>query len=275
MDQATIFHTVLSLVPVGYLVDVAALCGVCAAVMPWLPLPGSAQSPYGRFYAVLNLAAQNFRNVANLAQPGRAAVSCDPACGKEARACPAAPPEGRDGGTRRDTPPVLGLAVAGMLLAGGLALSGCGMPGGTVAIDAAELAADAGAVAFAAEAIEAVPGLAAHLTADQAVSVQQALAQIRAVTAEINAASAGAASAGTIALETGKGWASALVSAFRTMLAIAAPVVASCAPAVAPYIQTAEQIIPVLEQVAGLTQAVPMRGSVPAAAIRAALYRGP
>lgn len=69
MDPTTILAWLLGVIPVQDLIYLAALCGVCAAVMPWLPVPASKTSAYGRVYATLNLLAQNFRNVANRAQP--------------------------------------------------------------------------------------------------------------------------------------------------------------------------------------------------------------
>jgi hypothetical protein len=244
MDPTTIFHMILTVVPARYLVDVAALCGVSAAVMPWLPVPARAQSAYGRLYATLNVTAQNFRNVANAMQPGNKG----------------------SGSSGPGTP----VAVA-LLFGLGVMASACTTTGGTTAIDTAELAADAGAVDFAAQAIEAIPGLSAHLTAAQTAQVNDALAQIKTITAQINAASGGA-----IDIRTGQGWASALASEFQTILGIATPIVSAFAPEVGVYIQTAEQIIPLIEAAVGVTPAgVSVSvGARPAAQVRAALYRG-
>ncbi|GBQ29817.1 hypothetical protein HLH34_09470 [Gluconacetobacter azotocaptans] len=241
MDPATLFPTLLAIVPVRYLIDVAAVCGVCAAVMPWLPVPARAASAYGRVYALLNIAAQNFRNVTNLARPGK-------------------------GGSGSSGTPMAGMA----LLAGlGLSLSACTTVGGTTAIDTAELNADAGAIAFAAEAIEAIPGLSSHLSPDQVARVNAALGRIKDISAQIDAASGGA-----IDIDTGKGWASALASEFQTILTIATPIVSAFAPGVGAYIQTAGQIIPLLLQAVGLTPAsVSVTPDTPSA-VRAALYRG-
>ncbi|MBB2156870.1 hypothetical protein HLH33_11205 [Gluconacetobacter diazotrophicus] len=257
MDPTTVFRTLLAAVPGRYLVDVAALCGVCAAVMPWLPVPGRAGSAYGRLYVVLNVVAQNFRNVTNMVQPGQVSASR-----------PGSAP-GAEGGRRL---PPLGLAL---LLGGGMALSGCTAGTGGVRIDTAELNADAGAIAFAAQAIESVPALSSHLSADQVAEVNAALTRIKEITAQINAASGG-----TIDIQTGKDWASSLASEFQTILTIAAPVVSAFAPGVGTYIQTAEQIIPLIEAAVGLAPASmagvggarPGGGDAPA--LRAALYRG-
>ncbi len=65
----------LSAIPPRDLIYLAALCGLCAALMPWLPAPASSTSLYGRVYAVINLLAQNFRNAANQATASAAAQS--------------------------------------------------------------------------------------------------------------------------------------------------------------------------------------------------------
>lgn len=243
MDSMTIFQTLIAMVPVQDVIYVAALCGVCAAVMPWLPVPASAGSAYGRTYGLLNLLAQNFRNVTNRTTPG------------------AAP--GKEGGGKPMVLLALGLGVA-------MTLGACTTIGGTSSIDTAELAADAGAIDFAAQAIEAIPTLSSRLSADQVAQVNAALARIRTVTAQINAVSGG-----TIAIDTGKGWASALAGDFQTILTIAGTVASALDPAVAGYIATAEQIIPLIEAAVGVTPAsvsVVAVGDAPA--VRAALYRG-
>ncbi|GBQ90443.1 hypothetical protein AA13595_2894 [Gluconacetobacter johannae DSM 13595] len=247
MDPMTVFQSFLTIVPVQYLIDVAAVCGVCAALMPWLPVPARAASAYGRVYALLNIAAQNFRNVANLARPGKGGSGAS----------------GSGAGT-----PLAGMAL---LVGLGLSMSACATTGGTTTIDTAELNADAGAVAFAAEAIEAIPGLSSHLGADQVAQVNAALERIKTITAQINAASGGA-----IDIDTGKGWASSLASEFQTILTIATPIVSAFAPGVGAYVQTAGQIIPLLLQAVGLTPAAMSAGpgAPPAPAVRAAIYRG-
>ncbi len=257
MDSMAIFQTLISVVPVQDVVYVAALCGVCAALMPWLPVPASAGSVYGRVYLALNLLAQNFRNVANRTKPGSA--------------------PGKDGG---DGPAImlllgLGTATATVMAMG---LGACTVAGGTASIDTAELAADAGAIDFAAQAIEAIPGLSAHLSADQVARVNEALGRIRTVTAQINAASGGA-----IDIETGRGWGVALAGAFQSILTVAGTVASALDPAVAGYITTAGQIIPLIEAAVGLTpgtvtatamatMTATAAGDAPA--VRAALYRG-
>ncbi|MBB2200682.1 hypothetical protein [Gluconacetobacter tumulisoli] len=250
MDPMTVFQTLLTIMPVQYLVDVAAICGVCAAAMPWLPVPASARSAYGRAYAILNALAQNFRNVTNLARPGTGG-----------------PGTGEPGASGRGRP----LAGVALLAAVGLSVSACTTTGSGTVINTAELNADAGAIAFAAEAIESIPTLSAHLTADQVAQVNAALTRIRTITAQINAASGGA-----IDIETGKGWASSLASDFQTILTIATPIVSAFAPGVAVYVQTAEQIIPLLEAAVGLAPAAMTAapGAPSAPAVRAALYRG-
>lgn len=243
MDSMAIFQTLISVVPVQDMVYVAALCGVCAALMPWLPVPASAASVYGRVYLALNLLAQNFRNVANRTKPGSA--------------------PGKDGGSGPVIVLLLGLGVATVLGA-------CTVSGGTASINTAELAADAGAIDFAAQAIEAIPGLSAHLSADQVARINEALGGIRAVTAQIDAASGG-----VIAVETGKGWARSLAGEFQTILTIAGTVASALDPAVAGYITTAEQIVPLIEAAVGLTPAtVSVAATGDAPAVRAALYRG-
>lgn len=255
MDSMAIFQTLISVVPVQDVVYVAALCGVCAALMPWLPVPASAASVYGRVYLTLNLLAQNFRNVANRTKPGSA--------------------PGKDGGGGPAIMLLLGLGTATVLAMG---LGACTVAGGTASIDTAELAADAGAIDFAAQAIEAIPGLSAHLSADQVARVNEALGRIRTVTAQINAASGGA-----IDIETGRGWGVALAGAFQSILTVAGTVASALDPAVAGYITTAGQIIPLIEAAVGLTpgtvtatamatMTATTAGDAPA--VRAALYRG-
>mgnify|MGYP003365324243 CR=1 FL=1 len=75
MDPTTILTYLLGVIPMQDLIYLAALCGVCAAIMPWLPVPASKTGVYGRVYAALNLLAQNFRNVANRVEPGNATPS--------------------------------------------------------------------------------------------------------------------------------------------------------------------------------------------------------
>ncbi|MBB2205633.1 hypothetical protein [Gluconacetobacter takamatsuzukensis] len=243
MDSMTILQTLISVVPVQGVIYVAALCGVCAALMPWLPVPAHAGSAYGRVYGVLNLLAQNFRNVANRTKPGST--------------------PGKDGGGGPAIVLLLGLGMA-------TGLGACTMGGGSVGIDTAELAADAGAIDFAAQAIEAIPGLSSHLSAAQVAQVNAALDGIRTVTAQIDAASGGA-----IDIATGKGWASSLATEFQTVLTIAGTVASALDPAVAGYIATAEQIVPLIEAAVGLAPAgVSMAAAGDAPAVRAALYRG-
>ena len=248
MDSMAIFQALISVVPVQDVVYVAALCGVCAALMPWLPVPACAGSVYGRVYLALNLLAQNFRNVANRTKPGSA--------------------PGKDGG---DGPAIMLLLGLGTATAMAMGLGACTVAGGTASIDTAELAADAGAIDFAAQAIEAIPGLSAHLSADQVARVNEALGRIRTVTAQINAASGGA-----IDIETGRGWGAALAGAFQSILTVAGTVASALDPAVAGYITTAGQIIPLIEAAVGLTPATVMTATAAgdAPAVRAALYRG-
>ncbi|GAN77004.1 hypothetical protein [Acidisphaera rubrifaciens] len=52
---------------VPYAPYVLALFGLCAAVMPWLPVPGAGQPVYRRVYGVVNALAHNYRNAANAA----------------------------------------------------------------------------------------------------------------------------------------------------------------------------------------------------------------
>ncbi|MBB2159285.1 hypothetical protein [Gluconacetobacter sacchari] len=242
--MTTIVQTLIAMVPMRDVMYVAALCGVCAVLMPWLPVPASAGSAYGRVYGVLNLLAQNFRNVANRTTPGSG--------------------PGKDGG-----------GVPGVVLALGLGLAAglgaCAAIGDSTRIDTAELAADAGAIDFAAQAIEAIPSLSAHLSAGQVAQVNAALARIAAITAQVDAVSGGA-----IDIGTGRGWASALAGDFQTVLTVAGTVAATLDPAVAGYLATAERIVPLIEAAAGLGPArlsVAAGGGAPA--VRAALYRGP
>ncbi|WP_043458994.1 hypothetical protein [Gluconacetobacter diazotrophicus] len=100
------------------------------------------------------MAAQNFRNVANRTAPASTA-------------------------TTKSTIAPLGLAL---LFAAGLDCSACTMTGSTTTIDTAELAADAGAIDFAAQAIESIPTLSSHLSADQVAQVNAALTRIKTIT---------------------------------------------------------------------------------------------
>ncbi|WP_041249558.1 hypothetical protein [Gluconacetobacter diazotrophicus] len=164
-------------------------------------------------------------------------------------------------------------SLAAALLAVGVSVPvvACTTTGGTATISTAELSADAGAIAYAAQAIEAIPTLSSHLSTDQVAQVNDALAQIKTITAQISAASGG-----TIDINTGKGWASSLATEFQVVLTVAGTVASTLDPAVAGYIKTAEQIIPLIEAAAGLTPAtVSLVATAPSApAIRADLYRG-
>ena len=159
-----------------------------------------------------------------------------------------------------------------LCLATALTLSACTVSGTASSINTAELAADASAIDFAAQAIEAIPSLSGHLTADQVASVNAALANIKTITAEINAASGG-----SIAIDTGKNWTSSLVTEFNTILSVAGTVASTLDPSVAGYITTAHAIIPLIEAAVGLNAA-----SVSASAhvteaptqVRAEIYRG-
>ena len=153
-----------------------------------------------------------------------------------------------------------------------LTLSACTVSGPSTSINTAELAADASAIDFAAQAIEAIPSLSGHLTADQTASINVALANIKTITAQINAASGG-----SIAIDTGKTWTSSLVTEFNTILSVAGTVASTLDPSVAGYITTAQAIIPIIEAAVGLNSvSVSAVAHAPEAPtqVRAEIYRG-
>lgn len=163
--------------------------------------------------------------------------------------------------------------IAAAVLAAALTVPvvACTTTGTTTTINTAELAADAGALDFAAQAIESIPTLSSHLSADQIAQVNAALTQIKTITAQINASTSG-----SIDINTGRGWASSLATEFQTVLSVAGTVASALDPAVAGYIQTAEQIVPLIEAAVGLTPAAVSvtATALPAPQVRAALYRG-
>ncbi|GAN76125.1 hypothetical protein [Acidisphaera rubrifaciens] len=67
MNLAALAGDVPVLLP--YLPYVLAAFGVCAAIMPVLPVPAKADSAYGRVWAVINLLAHNYRNATNAKAP--------------------------------------------------------------------------------------------------------------------------------------------------------------------------------------------------------------
>ncbi|MFT8646338.1 MAG: hypothetical protein ABF854_18365, partial [Gluconacetobacter sp.] len=73
-----------------------------------------------------------------------------------------------------------------------------------------------------------------------------------------------------------RGWGAALAGAFQSILTVAGTVASALDPAVAGYITTAGQIIPLIEAAVGLTPATVMATTAvgDAPAVRAALYRG-
>lgn len=67
MDLAALASDVPALLP--YMPYALAAFGVCAAIMPFLPVPAQADSAYGRLWGVINLLAHNYRNAANAKAP--------------------------------------------------------------------------------------------------------------------------------------------------------------------------------------------------------------
>lgn len=165
---------------------------------------------------------------------------------------------------------LLALSVCSTLLLGTAA---CTTSNGTATISTSELNADVAAITFAAQAIEAVPAIESHLTDAQKLSLQNALTNIKNVAAQV-----AANSSGSISINVGKEWVNSLIPEFQTILAIAAPIVQQYDPTIAGYMTTAEQIIPLVEALVGITtSSVSLAGAAPdaAPALRARIYQGP
>ncbi|MFT8354620.1 MAG: hypothetical protein ABF617_08440 [Gluconobacter japonicus] len=145
----------------------------------------------------------------------------------------------------------------------------CTTTGNTTTFNTAALNKDAAAIAYAAQVIETMPGVADHLSAADKAKFDNVIAQIKSVTASIEASSDG-----SVTVNTGKDWAKSLGADLNTLLTIAAPIVAIYYPSASTYLSTVQAMIPLVETLAGVT-AAPYAAPVDnAATVRARIYQG-
>jgi len=158
------------------------------------------------------------------------------------------------------------LGLSAVLLASTVA---CSSVGNTTTFNTAALNKDATAIAYAVQVIETMPGVVDHLSADDKTKFDSLVAQIKSVTASIEASSDGA-----ITVDTGKDWAKSLGTDLNTLLTIAAPIVQTYYPSAVTYMQTVQSMIPLVEMLAGLTGAPYAAPSDEAGLVRARIYQG-
>lgn len=145
----------------------------------------------------------------------------------------------------------------------------CTTTGSTTTFDTSALNKDATAIAYAVQVIETMPGVVDHLSADDKAKFDNLIAQIKSVTASIEASSDG-----SITVDTGKDWAKSLGTDLNTLLTIASPIVAIYYPSASTYLSTVQAMIPLVEALAGVT-AAPYAAPVDnAATVRARIYQG-
>lgn len=145
----------------------------------------------------------------------------------------------------------------------------CTTTGSTTTFNTAALNKDATAIAYAVQVIETMPGVVDHLSADDKAKFDNLVAQIKSVTASIEASSDG-----SITVDTGKDWAKSLGTDLNTLLTIAAPIVSVYYPSASTYLSTVQAMIPLVEALAGVT-AAPYAASLDSPALlRARIYQG-
>lgn len=145
----------------------------------------------------------------------------------------------------------------------------CTTTGSTTTFNTAALNKDATAIAYAVQVIETMPGVVDHLSADDKAKFDNLVAQIKSVTASIEASSDG-----SITVNTGKDWAKSLGTDLNTLLTIAIPIVQVYYPSAVTYMQTVQAMIPLVEALAGVT-AAPYAAPVNSPALlRARIYQG-
>ncbi|QEH97262.1 hypothetical protein [Gluconobacter thailandicus] len=145
----------------------------------------------------------------------------------------------------------------------------CTTTGSTTTFDTSALNKDATAIAYAVQVIETMPGVVDHLSAEDKTKFDGLVAQIKSVTASIEASSDG-----SITVNTGKDWAKSLGTDLNTLLTIAGPVVQSYYPSASAYLSTVQSLIPLVEMLAGLTGAPYAVPSDDASMVRARIYQG-
>jgi len=114
-----------------------------------------------------------------------------------------------------------------------------------------------------------MPGVVDHLSTDDKAKFDSLVAQIKSVTASIEASSDGA-----ITVNTGKDWAKSLGTDLNTLLTIATPIVKVYYPSAVTYMQTVQSMIPLVEMLAGLAGAPYAASSDDAGLVRARIYQG-
>lgn len=145
----------------------------------------------------------------------------------------------------------------------------CTTTGSTTTFNTAALNKDATAIAYAVQVIETMPGVVDHLSAEDKAKFDNLVAQIKSVTASVEASSDG-----SITVNTGKDWAKSLGTDLNTLLTIAAPIVSVYYPSASTYLSTVQAMIPLVEALAGVT-AAPYAAPVDSPALlRARIYQG-
>lgn len=139
------------------------------------------------------------------------------------------------------------LAALGLLFYLIVTTVACSTNGNTTTFDTAALNKDATAIAYAVQVIETMPGVADHLSADDKAKFDSLVAQIKSITASIEASSGGA-----VTVDTGRDWAKSLGVDLKGLLNIASPIVQVYYPSASTYIQTVQSIIPLVEILSGL-----------------------
>lgn len=144
----------------------------------------------------------------------------------------------------------------------------CTTIGSTTTFNTSELAADAAAIAYAAQAIEQIPSLSSHLSTDDAAKVNSLLAEIKSITATIAANSNGA-----VSVDTSKDWSKKLGQDLATLLQVVGPIVGSFVPGATGYLATVQQLVPLVEALTGAVGAESAH-AVSAPMVRARVYQG-
>jgi len=145
----------------------------------------------------------------------------------------------------------------------------CTTTGSTTTFNTAALNKDATAIAYAVQVIETMPGVVDHLSDADKAKFDNLVAQIKSVTASIEASSDG-----SITVNTGKDWAKSLGIDLNTLLTIASPIVSVYYPSASTYLSTVQAMIPLVETLSGVT-AAPYAASVDSPALlRARIYQG-
>jgi len=150
-----------------------------------------------------------------------------------------------------------------------LLVSACGSVPNTTTLDTAALNKDASAIAYAAKVIETMPGVYEHLSDADKAKFDSTIAQIKSVTASIEASSNG-----SITVNTGKGWAKSLGDDLNILLTISTPIVQAYYPSAVTYMSTVQAMIPLVETLAGVTAAPYAAPAQSPELIRARIYQG-